>query len=122
MLTKILFVGSLSLLLTGMAGCPKKYADRPAGWHCTYYVDPKTSPLAIIEKMKVATTSEELDVLLDQLRNLPKDKSGFHCNGLKNPDNKMFFDMKAPEMSKAQCMPLRTFESYIEYLNKKCGG
>lgn len=121
MLMKILLVGSLSFTL-GMAGCPKKYTDRPPGWHCTYFIDQATSPLPIIEKMKLAQTSEELDELLLQLKSLPSDKSGFKCNGLRNPDNRKSFGLEAPEMSKAQCMPLRTFESYIDYLTKKCGG
>jgi hypothetical protein len=42
----------------------------------------------------------------------------FFCNEINNPDIEKEFDKDSVEMSKAQCMPLETFERYQAYVQE----
>ena len=70
-------------------GCKDKLPPKPDGWHCTYFYD----------------------------ANLP-DISGMYCNQINAPSTKIFYKLDAPEIVKAQCMPLDTFERYTAYVDE----
>lgn len=40
----------------------------------------------------------------------------FFCNGINNPDIEKEFDKDSPEMQKAICLPLESFEKYQAYV------
>ena len=42
----------------------------------------------------------------------------FYCNEMNNPDNEIEFNVTNPEMDKAACMPLETFERYTAYVQE----
>lgn len=62
--------------------------EKPPGWHCTYFFDESGA------------------------------KTGFYCNGMRQPESKQFFQVDHPEIQKAQCMPLRSYERYQAYVQK----
>lgn len=117
MLTRLLLAICLSL---SFVSCKQDdFADKPAGWNCTYFYDAKNSPAQIIKKLKSAQTIDEVESLINALDQLGPDTTGFYCNGIKQPDSSRSFNVADPEINKARCMPLETAQRYDDYLVKK---
>ena len=110
----------ICLSLCGFTKCEsKEFADKPAGWNCTYFFDNENSPFLLIQEIKKAQTQEEINVLIERLKSLPADRTQFVCNGIKYPDSTKQFHFADPEIQKARCMPLKTANAYDNYLRDK---
>lgn len=69
-------------------GCDNSLPPKPEGLHCTYF-----------QSGEASTT-------------------GFYCNGINDPEKRVFFSLDNSEIQKAQCMPLDTFERYTNYVEE----